>query len=114
MQKKHTNTKWNSFECTTEDSNTLIMTFSEDDPFDAGILENAQKGFMTLDQHEIINVILNGLVPIEILAYVLEVSNYCNMIVTIKEDEKGFAFLSHLKDTTNANIELKYEGEING
>lgn len=96
------------------DSNTIDMCFSEDDPFDASILEKAQEGFISLNPKEDINVNLIGPVPIEILAYVLEVANHCNMIIDIMDDEKGFAFLSHLKNTQNVKIEINYKGEVNG
>lgn len=94
--------------------NKLQITFEEDAPFDAAILEKIQDSFIKLNPKDFVYVDVVGSIPIEVLGYLNEVSNYCNLTISVFDDEKGFEFLKHLKQSTSANIKLEYKGKNNG
>lgn len=96
------------------EENKLQLAFSDDAPFDAGILEKIQDGFVKLNPDDFLYVDTKGHIPIEVLGYLNEVSNYCNLTAVIHDDKKGFEFLKHLKQVSSSNIKLEYKGEENG
>lgn len=112
LKEKH-NLETNSI-ITTTDTNSIVMKFYDNDKFNPGILEDAQSAFMQLKQHVNITIDAYGNIPIELLAYILEVSNHCDLELNIHNDDKGYAFISHLKNTTNAFIKINFKGEIDG
>lgn len=94
-----------------KDENKFVMVFKKNQPFDENILIRAQSFFEQLDRFKKLYVDIHGMIPLEILAYVLEVSNYCNMIVTIFDDDKGYGFLNQLKNNIKSNVKLILKGE---
>lgn len=89
------------------DSNTLIMSFESGEPFNANILIDAEKCFKELDNDKDISVQLLGNIPFEILAYVLEVSMFCQMNILIPDDERGYNFLIDLKDKKKLKTKIR-------
>jgi len=96
-------------------NNSLTLSFKTDDSFDNDILITLEKKFKGLDQHKQLSVYINGFAPLEVLAYIIEVSKYCNMVIFIA-DEKGYEFLNHIKQEHIINVEIVETklGEHNG
>jgi len=87
-------------------NNSLTLSFKTDDSFDNDILVKLSRLFKKLDQHKPLDVYINGFAPLEVLAYIIEVSKYCNMIISIS-DEKGYEFLSHTKQEKNITVKIE-------
>ena len=89
------------------ETNSFILSFDDVEPFNENILIEAEAGFIQLDNQIEINVQLLGNVPIEILAYVLEVSKYCKMNILIPDDERGYSFLIDLKEQLKLKTQIR-------
>lgn len=94
-------------------NNTLVLFFSDDQPFNVNILVDTQSSFEQLDRFKMVYVKTIGNIPLEMLAYLVEVSNHCTMNLEV-DDEKGFTFMKQLKDHSGSNVKIKYIGEIYG
>ena len=94
--------------------NKMILSFSDKDPFDVAILEKIQDGFVKLSPDDYLYVDARGMIPIEVSAYLIEVSNHCNMTLTVFDDERCFTFMQQFSQSTSSNIKLEFKGERNG
>jgi len=90
-------------------NNTIIFTFIKDESFDSEILLKMEKTIKELDQEKTVQIELIGLIPIEALAYLNEVSKYCKMILTIHEDAGKIAeqFINKLQEKLNTKLILR-------
>lgn len=95
------------------ENNTLVLFFSDNQPFNANILVDTQSSFEQLDRFKMVYVKTIGNIPLEMLAYLIEVSKYCTMNLEV-DDEKGFTFMKQLKEHVGSNVKIKYVGEKNG
>ena len=97
-----------------KENNSLSLEFHEVEDFDPYILVKHEKAFQALEPETVINIIVDGFIPIEVSAYIGEVSKWCNSIIlTINTDYKSYNYLTDLKYKDNLHkLYLDYRGEI--
>ena len=93
------------------EDNNLKLEYEDDEAFDADILIHIEKMFELLDPKKPIVAEIKGQVPIEVLAYMTEISKYCDLTVVIPDDKMGRTFIEQLKMQNNLNIKVK---DMNG
>ena len=97
-----------------KDNNKLLLEFQEVEDFDPYILVKHEQAFQVLSPEKTINIEAKGFIPIEVSAYIGEVSKWCNSIIlTINTDYKSYNYLTDLKYKDNLHkLYLDYRGEI--
>jgi hypothetical protein len=89
-----------------KDENKLVLTFEEGATFDDGLLERTDLSFQQLTPDKHVYVECVGFIPIELLAYLLEVSTHCSMTITIHDDLEASVFLAQIKNAMNLNVNI--------
>ena len=93
--------------------NLMLLNYEKVEDFDKDILIKHQDLFRQLNPEELINIEGNGYIPLDILAYIAEVSDHCKGIVlTIIIDEDAYKYLVDLKIKNKKNkLHLIFKGE---
>lgn len=89
-----------------EEENKLILTFEEEEPFDANIFIVAQDQFVKLTPTRPVIVEAHGLIPIVLLSYIAEVSKHCELILEIFDDENAHLYIQQIKEHDGLQFEL--------
>lgn len=87
-----------------KNKNSLEITFYDKTPFDKDILVKIEYCFKKLDPSFLILIDLYGNIPIEVIAYIAEVNNHCQLLCIIHDDEKGKAFFKTLLNKENKDL----------
>jgi hypothetical protein len=95
-------------------TNKLVLTYHEVEEFDPYILVKHEQAFQVLNPEDYINIETNGFIPIEVSAYICEVSKWCcGIILKINDDIKSYNYLNDLISKDNlTKLYLDYRGEI--
>ena len=97
-----------------ESNNKILLEYDEVEEFDKFILVKHEKAFQVLNPEETINIEAKGFIPIEVSAYIGEVSKWCSTIVlVIHDDFRSYNYLNDLKNKEQLHkLYLDYRGEI--
>jgi len=90
--------------------NELHLDYELNEPFDENVLIKHEQLLSKLKPNEAIYITTTGYVPLEVTAYLCEVTKFCEkMIWTIVYDRDTYDFaLFIIKDQYDYNIELKF------
>jgi len=94
------------------ESNSISLDFDKVEPLNIYILFDIEKYFKKLNNNILLNVNISEYAPIEALRYIYEVSQYCDMIITI-EDSNSYDYLNELKKEILSSVKIKLK-ESNG
>ena len=96
------------------DNETVSISLSGKDKITAGDFQKFISGFQVLNPEETINIEAKGFIPIEVSAYIGEVSKWCSTIVlVIHDDFRSYNYLNDLKNKEQLHkLYLDYRGEI--
>ena len=87
------------------DNNALHLMYNDNEEFDEFILVKHEKALQVLDPNKIIRVFSSGNIPLDILAYLCEVSKNCNGLVwEIQDDRDAF---NHLVEKSSKDKDIK-------
>ena len=95
--------------CTIDQKNNHMIVFYENnEQFNENILVDLEAKFKVLDPTKILTIEINAFAPFEVMSYIVEVSQYCDMyIFTEAEHVKKFMDeLATYKHIT-CNIKIK-------
>lgn len=97
-----------------KDNNKLLLEFQEVEDFDPYILVKHEQAFQVLSPEKTINIEAKGFIPIEVSAYIGEVSKWCsNIVLVIYDDFRSYNYLNDLKNKEQLyKLYLDYRGEI--
>ena len=97
-----------------KDNNKLLLEFQEVEDFDPYILVKHEQAFQVLSPEKTINIEAKGFIPIEVSAYIGEVSKWCsNIVLVIYDDFRSYNYLNDLKNKEQLHkLYLDYRGEI--
>ena len=97
-----------------ESNNKILLEYDEVEEFDKFILVKHEQAFQVLNPEDYINIESSGFIPIEVSAYICEVSKWCRgIILKINDDYKSYNYLNDLIAREKLNkLYLEFIGEI--
>ena len=97
-----------------ESNNKILLEYDEVEEFDKFILVKHEQAFQVLNPEKTINIEAKGFIPIEVSAYIGEVSKWCsNIVLVIHDDFRSYNYLNDLKNKEQLHkLYLDYRGEI--
>ena len=77
-----------------------VLDFSDD------LLIDVHAAFAKLNPNKPITLEVNGFCPVAIYAYLMEVSNHCDLTIIINDDTEGLKWVEQLKAGTNGKAKI--------
>lgn len=87
------------------DNNALHLMYNDNEEFDEFILVKHEKALQVLDPNKLIRVFSSGSVPLDIIAYLCEVSKHCNGLNWELHDDRDA--WNHLLEKTRKDKDLR-------
>ena len=83
--------------------NGIILDFQKDEDFNEFLLHEVSETFQKLNPEQLITVELKNHVPVDVIVYIVNVSQHCNMkIISYNDDE--IKFIELVSSTGQMNI----------
>lgn len=87
------------------DNNALHLMYDENEKFDEFILVSHEKALQVLEPNQIIRVYSSGSIPLDVIAYLCEVSKHCSGLKwEIQDDREAF---NHIVEKTSKDRDTK-------
>ena len=87
------------------DNNSLHLMYDDNEKFDEFILVSHEKALQILEPNQIIRVYSSGSIPLDVIAYLCEVSKYClGLKWEIQDDRDAF---NHIVEKTSKDQNIK-------
>lgn len=87
------------------DNNALHLMYDENEKFDEFILVSHEKALQVLDPDKMIKVYSSGSIPLDVIAYLCEVSKHClGLKWEIQDDREAF---NHIVEKTSKDRDIK-------